>query len=151
MGDSETENNQSKEPRAARKKGAGTMELDALVDEMEEISVPGAADLPPPLPPKPPAKRVYLIAALVVVVAAGLGIGAGAFLYTSTADNDAAATLPDRPPTTESSEQTAAVREGAAEAETAPEGAEPDVVHLDEVLIGGEEAEEATETPDESP
>lgn len=90
------------------------MQIDAFVDEMQDLGDlgPGGA-LPPPLPPKKPSAIKWVLASLVVLVAAGLGIGAGWFFFASDADGSA----------------------------TAPAVEEPiggEVLQLDEVVFGGE-------------
>src|SRR5688500_2959931 len=60
-----------------------TMQIDALVDDMEDVDDPNAFGVsrPPPLPPKKPAKIMYVIGVLVVLLAAGLGVVAGLFFF----------------------------------------------------------------------
>ncbi len=111
------------------------MELDAVVDQMEEIAPPpgGLAAAPPPLPPKKFSPAMYVVAVTVVALMGGLGIAAGSFLL----GGSGAETHPAAAPTVAPDEPTAdAADEGdAPPAETEEGAAEPDVVQLEEVVF----------------
>jgi hypothetical protein len=123
--------------------GNRTMQLDAVVDELEEVAPPpdvGAdAAAPPPLPPKKPSKAIWIVGALVIVVAAGLGIGVGVFLL---GDEEPAATAAgaEGEATGATPRETAAPPadqgEAGDQADDGAEGEGDDVVQMDEVVFG---------------
>jgi len=68
----------------AAERGA-TMQLDAIVDDLEEFETPGdlahALSGPPPLPPKKASKAMWVVGGLVVLIASGAAVGIGLFLF----------------------------------------------------------------------
>lgn len=60
-----------------------TMQLDAIVDDLEDIVPPGAygPSMPPPLPPKRVSPVMWLVGGLVVALMIALGVGAGFVLF----------------------------------------------------------------------
>lgn len=59
-----------------------TMQLDAVVDDLEEIAAPDlmqvhAMSAPPPLPPKKAGASAWLVGGAVVVIAAAAAVGIG--------------------------------------------------------------------------
>lgn len=121
--------------------GGKTMQLDALVDELEEVAPPpglGHGETrPPPLPPKKTSKGMLVVGIVIVLLAAGLGIGAGAYLMgTPDAPPPEALTDPPRPGAPADPDRSPyppEADEGSGEA-----GDDSDVVQLDEVLVGAE-------------
>ncbi len=82
------------EPRGWRDEMAGkkredipdagaTMQLDAIVDDLDDIAAPGGygPSMPPPLPPKKVSPVVWVIGGLVVALMIALGVGAGFVLF----------------------------------------------------------------------
>lgn len=106
------------------------MQIDALVDQMQDLGDlgPGAA-LPPPLPPKGTSKVTWIVGAIVVLLAAGLGIGAGWYLL---ADREQA------PSVTSTARPAPPAPAEPAAAEPAPAEPAADVVQMDEVVFGAE-------------
>jgi hypothetical protein len=107
-----------------------TMQIDALVDELEDLGPPSDfGPAPPPLPPKRAGKTMWIVGALVVLLMAGLGIGLGVFLF-GAPEPSAATRAPAPAPVPQPSP---------AEPSTPPAPAEPrDVVQMDEVVFGAE-------------
>lgn len=117
--------------------GGKTMQLDAVVDELEEIAAPdlGGSTKPPPLPPKKASKGALIAGVVIVLLAAALGVGAGAILL-----GEPEAPAGPTPPV---------AREGAAPSEPAAAdaptdeaeapGDEGDVVQIDEVVFGAQD------------
>jgi len=78
-----TEGGQRKKPVAT---GGATMQLDAVVDDLEEVpDVGGLADLPrgtapPPLPPKKAGAGAWIAGVAVVLLMTGAGLGIGYYV-----------------------------------------------------------------------
>ncbi len=121
--------------------GGATMQLDAIVDDLEEIDAPrlGGAGLPPPLPPKKASRGVWIVGALVVVIATSLGLAVGFAFLTGSSEGEASAPAAPGPVGAAASPDSAAEPsiEGAAPAEDPEEEAEPNVVSLDEIVFDG--------------
>ncbi|HJL20565.1 MAG TPA: hypothetical protein RMH99_33215 [Sandaracinaceae bacterium LLY-WYZ-13_1] len=121
--------------------GGRTMQLDAVVDDLEEVAPPDVGTgRPPPLPPKKPKTALYVVAGIVILLAAGLGVGAGAVLLgDDPAPEGAAAPPPDaapgeaQPATAEAAETAPPADEPADEAE-----GEEDVVEVEAFVIDHE-------------
>ncbi|MBX3271944.1 MAG: hypothetical protein KF729_16870 [Sandaracinaceae bacterium] len=74
-----------------------TMQLDAIVDDLEEIEAPALlrSTAPPPLPPRQPNKSTWLIGGAVVLIAATAAVGVGLALRAPSAGaTPAAASAP---------------------------------------------------------
>lgn len=79
----------------------GTMQLDAMVDDMEEVEPPGdlldRVSAPPPLPPKKVSTTMWIVGGLVVFVGAGAALGIGLYMMSTTTDTPETA-APEEPP-----------------------------------------------------
>lgn len=73
-----------------------TMQIDALVDDMEDVAPPPGT--PPPLPParERGSALVWIAGALVIVLAIGLAVGVGWLLFS--ADEPEPLPTPQEPP-----------------------------------------------------
>lgn len=114
--------------RAPVPDGGKTMQLDAVVDELEEVALPPNLAAPPPLPPKKTSKGMVIVGVVIVLLAAGLGIGAGAFLM-GTSDAPEATAEAATPEATGADEVSAPADD---------EEGEADIVQIDEVVVGAE-------------
>jgi hypothetical protein len=111
--------------------GAATMQIDALVDDMEEL--PGEEEPafrgsgPPPLPPKRVNKAVWIVGIFVILLASGLGVGFGILVFGGAKRPPPAVvrTAPAHPPPAPAK---------------APAAEPPDVVQMDEVVFDVEES-----------
>lgn len=104
------------------------MQIDAIVDQLEDLGDSDFGPAPPPLPPKRASKAMWIVGALVVLLMAGLGVGLGVYLFGGSEPPPAAAAAHPAP-------APAPEPEPAAERATP----EPDVVQMDEVVFGAEE------------
>lgn len=134
-----------------RKRNPGTpdatMQLDAVVDDLEEIEAPVLAEMhldsmaPPPLPPKRAGASAWLVGGLVVVLAACAAIGIGLVLRatrTGAAPTPAAAATPPAP-------ETPAAEEPATE----PATVQMEAIVFDDEVAAEPAAEEEPEPPAE--
>ncbi|MFK7990295.1 MAG: hypothetical protein AB8I08_30015 [Sandaracinaceae bacterium] len=117
--------------------GGQTMELDAVVDQLEEIAPPpgGLGAGPPPLPPKKSSPLMYLLAVVVVLAMGGLGIVAGSFLLGTEEPSATAAPAEPEPVEPVAESATPEAEAAAPEAESAEGEPAPDVVQLEEVVF----------------
>ncbi|HBQ16512.1 MAG TPA: hypothetical protein DEF51_37050 [Myxococcales bacterium] len=129
--------------------GGATMQLDAVIDDLEEVpDVGGLADLPrgtapPPLPPKKAGAGAWVAGIAVVALMAGLGLGFGWYVlgWGQTEAEPVADVAEAEPAEADTAPEEAAPEEsGAAEGEeTLPADEESsDVVQLDEFVIDHE-------------
>ncbi|GAB5541268.1 MAG: hypothetical protein SangKO_010280 [Sandaracinaceae bacterium] len=129
--------------------GGATMQLDAVIDDLEEVpDVGGLADLPrgtapPPLPPKKAGAGAWVAGIAVVALMAGLGLGFGWYVlgWGQTEAEPVADVAEAEPAEADTAPVEAAPEEsGAAEGEeTLPADEESsDVVQLDEFVIDHE-------------
>ena len=129
--------------------GGATMQLDAVIDDLEEVpDVGGLADLPrgtapPPLPRKKVGAGAWVAGIAVVALMAGLGLGFGWYVlgWGQTEAEPVADVAEAEPAEADTAPEEAAPEEsGAAEGEeTLPADEESsDVVQLDEFVIDHE-------------
>jgi hypothetical protein len=118
--------------KRSRPDPGATMQIDAIVDQLEDLGDSDFGPAPPPLPPKRASKAMWIVGALVVLLMAGLGVGLGVYLFGGSEPAPAAVAAPPAPALP-------------APAPAAPEPAvdraepQPDVVQMDEVVFGAEE------------
>lgn len=104
--------------------GGETMQLDALVDDFEEVDIPDlGSHAPPPLPPEKAGFGVWIAGGLVVLLAAGVAIGIGLYLKTSS-EPAPAASAPAPPAEEPPAEESPATR-----------------IQMDDIVFGDEPAE----------
>lgn len=134
--------------------GGATMQLDAVIDDLEEVpDVGGLADLPrgtapPPLPPKKAGAGAWVAGIAVVALMAGLGLGFGWYVlgWGQTEAEPVADVAESEPAEAAAAPEEAAPEEAAPEESGAAEGEETlpadeessDVVQLDEFVIDHE-------------
>lgn len=114
------------------KPGGATMQLDAVVDDMEELAPPAlshAEGAPPPLPPKKVSTGMWVAGGAVVLVAAGLALGVGFMLFGG-----------ETPPAAASSEEVVEPPPAPAEAVAPPTEepaveAEPASIQMDDIVF----------------
>lgn len=113
--------------KRSRPDPGATMQIDAIVDQLEDLGDSDFGPAPPPLPPKRASKAMWIVGALVVLLMAGLGVGLGVYLFGGSEPAPAAVAAPPPP--------------AAPEPAPAVDRAEPqpDVVQMDEVVFGAEE------------
>lgn len=132
-----TEGGQRKKPVAT---GGATMQLDAVVDDLEEVpDVGGLADLPrgtapPPLPPKKAGAGAWIAGVAVVLLMTGAGLGIGYYVLGWGQPAQAPQAAAPRAEV-EAAEELAEPEQADDQAEAEPA---EDVVQLDEFVIDHE-------------
>jgi hypothetical protein len=109
-----------------------TMQIDAFVDELEDVGARGPSR-PPPLPPKKPGKLAWVAGILVVLLMAGLGVGLGLTVFGVEDDGGPGPVVVTNP---RNDPQSLVPDAGAQTIGTPPpDNANPNVVQLDEVVF----------------